>query len=57
MFNEILNRLCINVYKNVNWITKHYTYDEIIKILKSNNIEEQTLIEVEDNKNSIEEIR
>jgi len=57
MFNDILNRLFISVYKNVDWVTKHYTEDEIIKILKSNTIEEQILIEVEDNKNSIEEIR
>lgn len=57
MFNDILNRLCISVYKNVDWITRHYSEDEIIKILKSNTIEEQTLIEVEDNRSSIEEIR
>lgn len=57
LFNEILNRLVINVYKNALWITKHYTEDEIIKILKINNIEEQTLIDVEDNKNAIDDIK
>ena len=57
LFNEILNRLVISVYKNVDWITKHYDIDEVSKILKLNNIEEQTLLSIDDNKNSIEDIK
>jgi hypothetical protein len=57
LFNEILNKLVINVYKNALWITKHYNEDEIIKILRINNIEEQTLINISDNKIAIEDIK
>lgn len=57
LFNEILNKMVINVYKNVDWVTKHYDIDEIARILKLNNIDEQTLINVDDNKNAIEDIK
>jgi len=57
LFNEILNRLVISVYKNVDWVTKHYDIDEVSRILKLNNIEEQTLINIEDNKNAIDDIK
>jgi hypothetical protein len=58
IFNEILGRLVVTAYKNVDWMNKHYTTDEeIVKILKINNIEQQTLLNTEDNKNAVEEIK
>lgn len=57
LFNEILNRLVVSVYKNVDWVTKHFDIDEVSKILKLNNIEEQTLINVDDNKNAIDDLK
>jgi hypothetical protein len=58
IFNEILGRLVVIAYKNVDWMNKHYTTDEeIVKILKINNIEQQTLLNTEDNKNAVDEIK
>jgi hypothetical protein len=57
VFKEILARLVASVYTNVNWMTKHFNMDEIAMLLKSNNIEEQSLLSVEDNKHAIEEVK